>query len=182
MSIINITDLDLNQKRVLIRVDMNVPQNEDGSISDDTRIRASLPTIQYALQQGAAVILMTHLGRPTEGGIIDHSKENKPKNVSLAPIAKRLAELLKTELQGMPVPLISGYMLPPSVFGTYEDNPPIHNDSSSKKRKSLQAPLTAENSIFNQHSVIGASKNEKCRLIMLENIRSNLGEKKNIDD
>jgi len=80
-----LTELDLHGKRVLIRVDMNVPV-KNGVIGDDTRIRASLPSIQLALQQGAAVLLMTHLGRPTEG-------EPKAED-SLAPVAQRLSELL----------------------------------------------------------------------------------------
>ncbi|GGX85052.1 phosphoglycerate kinase [Vogesella alkaliphila] len=80
-----LTDLDLAGKRVLIRVDMNVPV-KNGVIGDDTRIRASLPSIEYCLKAGASVILMTHLGRPTEG-------EPKPED-SLAPVAARLSELL----------------------------------------------------------------------------------------
>ena len=86
-----LTAQTLNGKRVLIRVDMNVPL-KNGIIGDDTRIRASLPSIKYALEQGAAVILMTHLGRPTEG--------QPTAQDSLAPVASRLAELL-----GQPVPL-----------------------------------------------------------------------------
>ncbi len=82
---------DLRGKRVLERVDFNVPQDESGQITDDTRIRASLPTIQYLLDQGAAVILMSHLGRPK-------GKVN-PK-YSLRPVAERLGELL-----GKPVTL-----------------------------------------------------------------------------
>jgi phosphoglycerate kinase len=80
-----LTEQDLKGKRVLIRVDMNVPV-KNGVIGDDTRIRASLPSIDHALGQGAAVLLMTHLGRPTEG-------EPKPED-SLAPVAARLSELL----------------------------------------------------------------------------------------
>jgi phosphoglycerate kinase len=80
-----LTEQDLNGKRVLIRVDMNVPV-KNGVIGDDTRIRASLPSIEHALKQGASVLLMTHLGRPTEG-------EPKPED-SLAPVVARLAELL----------------------------------------------------------------------------------------
>lgn len=80
-----LTDLDLAGKRVLIRVDMNVPV-KNGVIGDDTRIRASLPSIEHCLKAGASVILMTHLGRPTEG-------EPKPED-SLAPVAARLSELL----------------------------------------------------------------------------------------
>ncbi len=80
-----LTDLALAGKRVLIRVDMNVPL-KNGVIGDDTRIRASLPSIEHCLKAGASVILMTHLGRPTEG-------EPKPED-SLAPVAARLSELL----------------------------------------------------------------------------------------
>lgn len=86
------TDLDLRGKRVFIRADLNVPQDEAGAITDDTRIRASLPGIQHALKAGAAVMVTSHLGRPTEG-------ELKPAD-SLAPVAKRLADLL-----GVPVAL-----------------------------------------------------------------------------
>ena len=80
-----LTDLALSGKRVLIRVDMNVPV-KNGVIGDDTRIRASLPSILHCLEAGASVILMTHLGRPSE-------REPKPED-SLAPVAARLSELL----------------------------------------------------------------------------------------
>ncbi len=79
------SDLDLRGKRVFIRADLNVPI-EDGRIGDDTRIRASVPAIEQALKQGAAVMVTSHLGRPKEG-------ELKPGD-SLQPVAKRLAELL----------------------------------------------------------------------------------------
>ena len=80
------TDLDLRGKRVFIRADLNVPQDDAGSITDDTRIRASLPGIRHALDKGAAVMVTSHLGRPKEG-------EFRPED-SLAPVAKRLGELL----------------------------------------------------------------------------------------
>ncbi len=92
MNVIKMTDLNLAGKRVFIRADLNVPQDASGRITDDTRIRASVPAIHYALKAGAAVMVTSHLGRPTEG-------EVKPAD-SLAPIAQRLSELL-----AMPVPL-----------------------------------------------------------------------------
>src|SRR5580765_2622764 len=82
-------DVDLRGKRVFIRCDLNVPL-EDGRITEDTRIRASVPGIKAALEQGAAVMVTSHLGRPTEG-------ELKPED-SLAPVAKRLSELLGREV------------------------------------------------------------------------------------
>jgi phosphoglycerate kinase len=84
-------------KRVFIRADLNVPQADDGSITEDTRIRASVPCIQMALDAGASVMVTSHLGRPTEG-------EFKPED-SLAPVAKRLGELL-----GREVPLVANWV------------------------------------------------------------------------
>ncbi len=86
-----VRDINAHGKRVLARVDFNVPQDESGAITDDTRIRASLPTIRALLDQGAALVLMSHLGRP-KGQV-------NPK-YSLRPVAERLSELL-----GRPVPL-----------------------------------------------------------------------------
>jgi phosphoglycerate kinase len=83
------SDVDLRGKRVFIRADLNVPI-ENGRITDDTRIRASVPAIEHALSQGAAVMVTSHLGRPTEG-------ELKPED-SLAPVALRLSQLLKTKI------------------------------------------------------------------------------------
>src|SRR5260370_36011874 len=86
MSKISIQDLDLNGKRVFIRVDFNVPLAPGGQeISSDKRVRASLPTIQYALDRGPAVILASHLGRP---------KGNPNPGLSLNPVPNRLEELI----------------------------------------------------------------------------------------
>jgi phosphoglycerate kinase len=83
-------DLDLRGQRVFIRADLNVPQDDAGNITDDTRIRASVPGIRLALDKGGAVMVTSHLGRPKEG-------EFKPED-SLAPVAKRLGELLGREV------------------------------------------------------------------------------------
>jgi len=90
MSVIKMSDLDLAGKRVLIRQDLNVPL-KDGAVADDTRIRASLPTIKLALDAGAKVMLMSHLGRPTEG---EYSEE-----FSLAPVARHLGALLGKDVR-----------------------------------------------------------------------------------
>jgi len=101
MNVIRFSDLctqgKLAGQRVFIRADLNVPQDAHGHITEDTRIRASVPCIQQALDAGAAVMVTSHLGRPTEG-------EFKPAD-SLAPVAKRLSELL-----GREVPLISNWV------------------------------------------------------------------------
>jgi len=101
MQFIRLEDLcaagSVKDKRVFIRADLNVPQDEAGRITEDTRIRASVPCIQMALAAGAAVMVTSHLGRPTEGAF-------KPED-SLAPVAARLAELL-----GRDVPLVSDWV------------------------------------------------------------------------
>lgn len=101
MNVIRFTDLCAQGKaagqRVFIRADLNVPQDDAGNITEDTRVRASVPCIQLALDAGAAVMVTSHLGRPTEG-------EFKPED-SLAPVAKRLGELL-----GREVPLVANWV------------------------------------------------------------------------
>lgn len=96
MSVIKMTDLNLAGKRVLIREDLNVPV-KDGKVTSDKRIRASLPSIEHAMKAGARVMLMSHLGRPTEG---EYSEEN-----SLQPVADALSALL-----GKKVPLVKDYL------------------------------------------------------------------------
>ncbi len=115
----------LQGKRVFIRADMNVPQDDAGHITEDTRIRASVPAIQAALKAGAAVMVTSHLGRPTEGELKEED--------TLAPVAQRLSELL-----GKPVAL-------------------------------------------KQHWVDGVSV-APGEVVMLENCRVNVGEKKNSDE
>ncbi|MBT2322315.1 phosphoglycerate kinase [Variovorax paradoxus] len=101
MNVLRFTDLCAEGKvagqRVFIRADLNVPQDDAGNITEDTRIRASVPCIKLALDAGAAVMVTSHLGRPTEG-------QFKPED-SLAPVAKRLGELL-----GREVPLVSDWV------------------------------------------------------------------------
>lgn len=101
MNVLRFSDLiaagRVTGQRVFIRADLNVPQDDAGKITEDTRIRASVPCIEMALKAGAAVMVTSHLGRPTEGAF-------KPED-SLAPVAARLAELL-----GRPVPLVANWV------------------------------------------------------------------------
>ena len=101
MNIVRFSDLvargQVAGRRVFIRADLNVPQDDAGRITEDTRIRASVPCIEMALKAGAAVMVTSHLGRPTEGAF-------KPED-SLAPVAQRLSELL-----GRPVPLVADWV------------------------------------------------------------------------
>ena len=125
MSVIKLTDLDLKGKRVLIRSDLNVPV-KDGKVTSDARITASMPTFQHCLKAGARVMVMSHLGRPTEG---EYSEEN-----SLKPVADDLSKKL-----GKPVRLIKDW-----VNGGFD---------------------------------VAAGE-----LVLLENVRFNKGEKKNVDE
>ncbi len=101
MNFLRMTDLELKARRVLVRVDFNVPF-QDGRITEDTRIRAALPGIRHALGKGARLMLVSHLGRPTEG--------KYEESESLAPVAKHLSRLL-----GVDVPLIQDW-----VGGTFD--------------------------------------------------------------
>ena len=102
-------DLDLNDKTILIRVDLNVPI-KDGKVLNDDRVKAVLPTIRLAAQSAKKIILMSHLGRPIEGEPIDEQVE-----ASLLPIAKHLSSLL-----GCDVPVIDNYLNAPELI---EQNP-----------------------------------------------------------
>jgi phosphoglycerate kinase len=101
LSVIRLSDLiakgQLKGKRVFIRADLNVPQDDEGNITEDTRIRASIPCIQMALDAGAAVMVTSHLGRPKEGDF-------KPAD-SLDPVAERMGELM-----GMDIPVVSDWV------------------------------------------------------------------------
>src|SRR3974390_3040612 len=96
MAFKRLADQELRGKRVFIRADLNVPQDEAGRITDDTRIRASVPGVRLALDKGAAVMVTSHLGRPKEGRFDGRD--------SLAPVAKRLGELL-----GLQIELVSNW-------------------------------------------------------------------------
>ena len=97
MKFLRLTDLPLKGKRVFIRADLNVPQDDAGNITEDTRIRATIPGIKHAVAAGAAVMVTSHLGRPTEGSL-------QPGD-TLAPIAQRLSEML-----GQPVRLVQDWV------------------------------------------------------------------------
>jgi phosphoglycerate kinase len=97
MTFLRLSDTDVRGKRVFIRADLNVPQDDAGKITDDTRIRASIPAMRDALARGAAVMVTSHLGRPKEGRYSESD--------SLAPVAKRLSELLERA-----VPLIRDWV------------------------------------------------------------------------
>jgi len=95
MPLRTIKNVDFEGKKVLYRVDYNVPLKEDGIIRDDTRIRETLPTIKYMREKGAKIIILTHLGRP---------KGEKKLELSLKPVSEKLSEIL-----GINVPLIDNY-------------------------------------------------------------------------
>src|SRR5512137_199805 len=97
MGLVRLADIDVRGKRVFIRADLNVPQDDAGNITDDSRIRASVPGIRDALARGAAVMVTSHLGRPKEGLWSEAD--------SMAPVAQRLSELL-----GVPVPLVKDWV------------------------------------------------------------------------
>ena len=135
----------LTGQRVFIRADLNVPQDDAGRITEDTRIRASVPCIRMALDAGAAVMVTSHLGRPTEG-------EFKPED-SLAPVAERLAELL-----GRPVRLqadwIDGVQVAPGEVVLLENC--RLNKGEKKNSEELARKLAALCDVF-VHDAFGTA-------------------------
>ena len=97
MNFKRLADVDVHGKRVFLRADLNVPQEDSGAITDDTRIRASVPGMRDALARGAAVMVTSHLGRPVEGALLPRD--------SLAPVAQRLSQHL-----GQPVRLVPNWL------------------------------------------------------------------------
>lgn len=139
MNVIDIRDLDVKGKRVLVREDLNVPI-KDGKVSSDARIRAALPTIQYLIKAGAKVMVMSHLGRPTEGVAISEQPE-----LSMAPVAQHIAQSA-----GLNVRLVEQYL--DGVEFTDEDfvlfeNVRI-NAGESKNDEALAKKLAALCDIF----------------------------------
>lgn len=132
MTVIKMTDLDLKGKRVLIREDFNVPM-KDGSVADDTRIRAALPTVEHAIKMGAKTMLMSHLGRPNEGAYDEQ--------LSLAPVARHLSGLLgvgvslaRNWLNGADVPAGSAVLLENVRFNKGEKK---NDDNLARKMAAL---------------------------------------------
>ncbi|MDR1646890.1 MAG: phosphoglycerate kinase [Zoogloeaceae bacterium] len=113
MRVNTLDHVDLAGKRVFIRADLNVPQDEAGNITEDTRIKASLPSIQYALEQGAAVMVTSHLGRPAEGAV--------GADDTLAPVAVRLSQLLLKPVRLVPDWVEGGFTLAPGEIVLLEN-------------------------------------------------------------
>ena len=154
MQILRFSDLCAQGKaqgqRVFIRADLNVPLNNAGEITEDTRVRASVPAIEMALQAGAAVMVTSHLGRPTEG-------EFKAED-SLAPVAKRLGELL-----GREVPLVAnwvdGVQVQPGQVVLLENC--RVNVGEKKNNEALAKKLAALCDIF-VHDAFGTAHRAEC--------------------
>ena len=122
MNVLKMADLDLAGKRVFIRADLNVPQDDAGNITEDTRIRASVPGIKLALDKGAAVMVTSHLGRPKEG-------EFRPED-TLAPVARRLSELLGREVRLVQNWVDGGFQVKPGEVVMLEN---CRNNKGEKK-------------------------------------------------
>ena len=156
MAVIDLHSLDIRNKRVLIREDLNVPV-QDGRVTSDTRIRRALPTIEYAVNAGAKVMVMSHLGRPEEGRPIAEQPE-----FSLRPVAERLQAL-----SGLKVELVDSYL-----DGKFSWKPA---EGSSWK--------PAEGSLLgnSETNTAGGQKKDESfeKIILFENVRVNPGEKDN---
>jgi phosphoglycerate kinase len=133
-------------KRVFIRADLNVPQNDAGEITEDTRIRASIPAIRMGLDAGAAVMVTSHLGRPTEG-------EFKPED-SLAPVAARLSELLGQQVRLVANWVDGGFAVAPGEVVLLENC--RLNVGEKKNKPELAAKLGALCDIF-VHDAFGTA-------------------------
>ena len=130
MPVIDFRSLDIRNKRVLIREDLNVPV-QDGSVTSDARLRKALPTIEYSVNAGAKVMVMSHLGRPEEGRPIVEQPE-----FSLRPVADRLQEL-----SGIKVELVDSYL-----DGSFSRNPSETNMSGGQKKdESIEKIILFEN-------------------------------------
>jgi phosphoglycerate kinase len=138
MKIATLESIDVRGKRVLLRCDLNVPLNE-GVITDDGRIRASLPTIRYLLEKGAAIVIVAHLGRP---------KGERKAELSLAPVAKRLSELLGVEVDFSET--IIGAKIKPSGITLLENIRYEAGETSKdeKEREALAKELATYADIF----------------------------------
>ena len=148
----NIRDINLKGKKVFVRVDFNVPMDENQNITNATRIEKTLPTIKYLLEQGAAVILACHVGRPTEA--------REPK-FSTKPIAKKLAELLGQEVKwaedciGEPAETAAAALQPGEVLlleNTSKKRRTIPNSRNNSPR-SRTSPLTTHSASATVHTL-----------------------------
>ncbi len=146
-------EINLRGKRVFIRVDFNVPLDENGNITDDTRIRGVLPTINYALDENAKVILASHLGRP---------KGKRVPEMSLSPVAKRLGRLLEKEVTLAPDCIGTACLGPPPAPPVSCDEPGTvcipRCDGGGKCPEYSAAPVVAESSFDPTPTAQGAER------------------------
>lgn len=130
-----IRDINLKGKRAIVRCDFNVPQ-KDGAITDDNRIQAALPTINYLIEQGARVILMSHLGRP----------KGEPKmEYSLAPVAERLSQLLGKEVKFKSCPTVVCDTIREMAMSLEDGEVMLLENVASARRKQKTAQTSQRN-------------------------------------